>query len=59
MPDSEAKRKWDKENTRNIVIKLNKNTDPDILSYLDELTVSYSSIVKQALREYIAHHAKD
>lgn len=27
--------KYDKENTKRVYIKLNKNTDSDILSYLD------------------------
>lgn len=32
---SENSMKYDKENTRRVYIKLNKNTDSDILSYLD------------------------
>ena len=32
---SEAKNKWDKENTVFIGLKLNKNTDADIIAALD------------------------
>ena len=35
IPDSEAKKKWDKENTVIISLKLVKSTDADILSALD------------------------
>ena len=35
MPDSEAKKKWIKENTVFIGLKLNKRTDADILGYLE------------------------
>ena len=30
MPDSEAKKRWKAENTKNLVININKNTDADI-----------------------------
>lgn len=35
MSQSENSMKYDKENTKRVYIKLNKNTDSDILSYLD------------------------
>lgn len=35
MPDSEAKRKWMKENTTFVGLKFNNNTDADILAALD------------------------
>jgi len=35
IPDSEAKKKWDKENTSYIPLRLNHNTDKDILQALD------------------------
>lgn len=57
--DSEAKREWIRKNTRNIVVKLNNNTDADILRFLDTLTVSYASVVKQALREYMERHKEE
>ena len=54
--DSKAKRDWVKANTRNLVVKINRNTDADIFAFLDTLTVSYASIIKQALREYMERH---
>ena len=59
MPDSKAKRDWMRENTRNLVIKINRNTDADIFAFLDTLTVSYASVVKQALREYMERHREE
>lgn len=35
MPDSEAKKRWDKLNTTRINIKLQHKTDADILSHLE------------------------
>ena len=35
MPDSEAKRAWTAQNTTFIGLKLNNNTDADILSALE------------------------
>lgn len=54
MPDSLAKRKWMKENTINVAAKLNKNTDSDILNYLEGK--SNATIIKAAIREYMANH---
>lgn len=57
--DSEAKRKWIKENTKMIAVKLNKNTDKDILEYFEtqkqkDNSFSFAGAFKQALKEYIA-----
>ena len=57
--DSEKKRDWISKNTRNIVVKLNNNTNADIIEFLDGLTVSYASVVKQALREYMERHREE
>lgn len=35
MPDSDAKRKWDANNTTIVTLKLNNRTDADILAALD------------------------
>ena len=51
MPDSEAKKRWMKENTVQISIKLNKNTDGDILDYL--AGKQNQTEIKRILREYI------
>ena len=51
--DSEAKRKWTKENTVFIGLKLNKNTDADILGYLKDKP--NQTEIKRILKEYIAN----
>ena len=57
MYESEAKRKWQKENTVQIPIKLQKSTDADIIEFLDGKVKQ--AVIKQALREYIANHKGD
>lgn len=54
--DSEKKRKWIGDNTRTISVKLNNHTDADILAYINSLEVSYASVIKQALRDYMTAH---
>lgn len=54
MPDSEAKKKWIKDNTVFIGLKLQKKTDADILAFLDGKTKQ--TTIKAALREYMAAH---
>ena len=59
MPDSDAKKRWDKENTIIFSIKLMKRTEPDIIEFLEkcqEQGISRGTIFKTALREYIANH---
>lgn len=55
--DSEKKRKWIGDNTRTISVKLNNHTDADILAYINSLEVSYASVIKQALRDYMTTHS--
>ena len=57
MPDSKAKAKWIKENTTVVAVKLNHNTDSDLLQYIDN-EPSKAGIFKKALREYIMNHPK-
>ena len=52
MPDSEAKRRWDAENTVQISIKLNKNTDADILERLDSVP-NKQGYIKELIRSDI------
>ena len=47
------KEKYDKNNTTRIHLKLNLNTDKDILEYL-ERTGNKQGTIKQALRERMA-----
>lgn len=56
MPTTEAQRraskKYDAENTRQIVMKLNTTTDADILDWLDSRPNKQGAI-KEAIRERI------
>ena len=52
--ESEAKRKWQKENTVFIGVKLQKSTDADILQVLEGK--QRQTVIKSALREYIRNH---
>ena len=50
IPDTEAKKKWDKENTTKILLKLNHNTDADIISALEPNKPKQTQI-KELLRK--------
>ena len=54
MYESEAKQKWQKENTVVVSLKLQKSTDADILQYLDGKVKN--AVIKAAIREYIQNH---
>ena len=58
MPDSEAKKAWIRENTRVYSLKVMRKTEPDILSFL-EAQSSPGTVIKKAIREYIANHEKE
>ena len=47
-----ATMKYEKANIRRIVLKLNKNTDQDIITFLDAQK-SVNGEIKRILREYI------
>ena len=50
-----AAEKYDKSNTVRLSIKLNKNTDADILTAL-ERSGNKQGLIKAALREYLSRH---
>jgi len=59
MSESEAKRKWIKENTIIFSIKLMKRTEEDIINFLDrkgEEGIPRGTIFKAAIREYMKNH---
>lgn len=56
MADSEAKKRWMKENTTQATVKLNHNTDADIIEYFGAKIPA--STIKIALREFIKNHPK-
>ena len=55
--DSEAKKKWVKENTFFIGMKLNKHTDADIFEYLHGKP--NQTEIKKILKEYIAQKNRE
>lgn len=57
MYESEAKRKWQKENTVFIGVKLQKSTDADILKFLEGK--QNQTTIKLALREYMENHKEE
>lgn len=57
--DSEAKKRWDKENTVMVSIKFQKRTDGDIILFLLNTATPENTkqdIIKSALREYMKNH---
>lgn len=57
MPDSEAKKAWMRANTVMAAVKLNRNTDTDIINYFgDKIS---AAVIKAALREYIKNHLEE
>ena len=57
MPETEAKKKWQKENTVMIPVKLQKSTDAAILAYLDGK--NKQGEIKRALRLLIETEKKE
>ena len=62
MPDSEAKKKWDKENMVFVAFKLfrtngNKRNDQDIIDFFEGKVKG--EIIKAALREYMKNHPEE
>ena len=59
MPDSQAKRKWMKENSVNLTLKLMRRTETDIFDYLEKMEakgIGKGTMFKIALREYMVNH---
>lgn len=54
--ESEAKKKWQKENTRIVSLKLQNSTDEDIIKYLDSVE-SKNGTIRKALRLLMAQEA--
>lgn len=50
MSQSENSIKYDKVNTKRVYIKLNKNTDKDILDYLDSIS-NKQGYIKELIRK--------
>jgi len=57
VPDSEAKRAWDAAHTTYVSLKLNNNTDADILRHLDK-QASKQGYIKELIRKDMAARTK-
>ena len=57
MYESDAKRKWQKENTVFIGVKLQKSTDAALIAFLEGK--QKQTVIKAALKEYIENHKAD
>lgn len=53
-----ASAKYDKENTVQIILKLNKKTDADILEHFSQLDRSRMGWIKEAIREKMEKEAE-
>ena len=54
MAVTEKRKEWLKENTVFIGLRLQKSTDADILSYLEDKPKQ--TVIKAALKEYMKNH---
>ena len=54
---NKRKAAWDKENTVMTTVKLQKNTDADILRFLEGK--QKQTVIKLALREYMKNHKEE
>ena len=62
MPDTEAKKKWMRDNFLTLGFKLHRKYDADIISFLlehESAEKSKQEILKDAMREYIESHKFD
>lgn len=55
MPDSEAKKRWIKENLWTISVKFHRRNDADLVEVL-EASADKGKLIKAALREYMKNH---
>ena len=53
MSDSEAKKRWAKENMLLIGLKLHRKKDADIIKFLESNGENKQKIMKEAIREYM------
>ena len=59
MPDSEAKKRWAKENMLLIGLKLHRKNDSEIIEYLAGQGENKQKIIKEAIKEYMVNHPEE
>ena len=57
MPDSEAKKRWMKENLWLVSIRFHRKYDADLIAFLEAAGDDKQKHMKAALREYIQNHS--
>jgi len=58
MPDSESKKKWTRDNTMIVSVKLNRNTDADIIKKLHS-EPTRQGYIKALIRQDIASSKRE
>ena len=56
---SKAKSDWMRDNSKVYGVRVMINTERDLYDFLQRQTVPAATVIKQALREYMAHHPQD
>ena len=59
MPDSDAKKRWKKENLYMVCLNLHRKNDEDVVEFLDSKGADKQKYIKAAVREYIANHPEE
>lgn len=59
VADSEAKKRWQKENMMMLCFKLHRKNDADIIAFLEEKGADKQKAIKTALREYMENHKEE
>ena len=59
MPDSEAKKKWMKENLWLVGVRFHRKHDADIIEFLESKGEDKQKYIKIAVREYIENHPEE
>ncbi len=59
MAESEAKKKWMKENMLLIGLKLHRRYDEDIIEFCETKGTEKQKYIKIAIREYMANHPEE
>ena len=56
VAESEAKKKWNRDNMLLIGLKLHRRNDDDIIEFLTQKDKEKQKYIKIAIREYMANH---
>lgn len=62
MSESEAQKRWMKENSMIFSVRIMRRTEADIVDFLEKKAdqgISKGTVIKLALREYIKNHKEE